>query len=195
MPDTGDHALREVASWLGCMSRGPWEAFVKPNGSELGRAHNKLASKSTRALNIFCYGNMAVWVNAWDHETGVALENTAETLLDRGDRGNGKVGCQNWSPQKVLSDWDVFVVDVTVGRASEVKPMDDKSRLLPQLCARVENKGYFSLRSWEERCGHPGGQRCLRRMRWRHLSSRSWGRRRTPRKWSRLALSWHTSWP
>ncbi|KAK4447395.1 hypothetical protein QBC34DRAFT_427411 [Podospora aff. communis PSN243] len=130
--ETPDLALQDLASWMRCLSRDPASLFVASetqstnpdSDDDLGPAHLRLTAKAPSGLNIFCYLNMVVWVQAQDYQTGLSVAAAAEKLLNA-----------------ATSDTTLLTVDVSAPSSSTYAPPEPISGPLADGQAVPEEDG------------------------------------------------------
>jgi hypothetical protein len=143
--DTADNAVAEAGQWLSCLSKDPKALFAVPveGGRQLGHMH--LAAKAPNGLNVFCYENILVSVDAEDYDVSVALAADAEKLISDATGETDPLAMTITSPTEAVKEWDEFKVTVSCDGATDIQFDDDDSRFFNTSWTRVGNTWTFDF--------------------------------------------------
>lgn len=143
--DTADNAVAEAGQWLSCLSKDQGALFAVPVEGERHLGHVHLAAKAPNGLNVFCYENILVWVDAEDYDIGVALAADAEQLISAATGETDPLAMTISSPADSVKEWDEFKVTVSCDGATDVQVVEDDSRFFNTSWARVGNTWTFDF--------------------------------------------------
>ncbi|OIW27036.1 hypothetical protein CONLIGDRAFT_683974 [Coniochaeta ligniaria NRRL 30616] len=143
--DTADNAVAEAGQWLGALSKDMRSLFAVPVEGDRHLGHMHLAAKAPNGLNVFCYENILVWVDADDYDVGVALAADAEKLISDATGETDALAMTIDAPTEAVKEWDVFKVTVSCDGATDVTVDDDDSRFFNTSWTRVGNTWTFDF--------------------------------------------------
>ncbi|KAK5659023.1 hypothetical protein OQA88_1110 [Cercophora sp. LCS_1] len=142
--DTADNAVKEAGQWLSCLSKDPAALFTTPVEEDKRLGHLHLMAREPNGLNVFCFENILVWVDAMEYGVGVALAREAEGLVAQatGERDPLEMGIEVVGEVK---EWETFKVVVKCDGATDVSVEEDDSRFFNTSWGRVGNTWTFEF--------------------------------------------------
>ena len=142
--DTADNAVKEAGQWLSCLSKDPGSLFTTPVEGDKRLGHLHLKAKQPNGINVFCFENILVWVDALEYEVGVRLAEEAERLVSEATGEKDPLSMEMEAPEAV-KEWEQFQVVVKCEGATDVSVEEDDSRFFNTSWGRVGNTWTFDF--------------------------------------------------